>query len=364
MMQEEPLRVLVLGVGGEVSLGILKALALSKLRLHVVGACVDPLSVGLHTVDRAYLAPYADTAGYVEWLLEVCHKERIQGVFSGVEEVLEVLAGCRDRIRRETGAVCLVSSREQLAVCNDKLETCRWLERQQFNYPAYADSESADELERLRASCGYPLLAKPRRGKGAHSILRIENDDDLRVALRKPGFVVQEYLDAADEEYTVGCFCDADGILRGTICMKRELRGGATFRAEAGQFPEVRTEAERIVRALRPVGPCNVQLRKVGPRVVCFEINLRFSGSTPMRARLGFNEVEAALRHFILDEPAQDLPLITAGIALRYTNEIYVSPAVSEQLRARGVVDRADAAAPVVEDYGMSRGESSYPLRK
>ena len=50
------LTVLVLGVGGNVSQGILKALAISNLKCRVVGACISPLAAGLYTVDRAYVS--------------------------------------------------------------------------------------------------------------------------------------------------------------------------------------------------------------------------------------------------------------------------------------------------------------------
>ena len=46
------LNVLVLGVGGNVSQGILKALAVSKLSCRVIGACIGSLSFGLYTVDQ------------------------------------------------------------------------------------------------------------------------------------------------------------------------------------------------------------------------------------------------------------------------------------------------------------------------
>jgi hypothetical protein len=72
-------------------------------------------------------------------------------------------------------------------------------------------------------------------------------------------------------------------------------------------------------------------------------VEAAFAGAHRRGARCGRRQLQ------------QILPLITAGMALRYTNEIYVSPAVSEQVRARGVIDLADAVAPVVEDYGVSR---------
>jgi carbamoyl-phosphate synthase large subunit len=103
---------------------------------------------------------------------------------------------------------------------------------------------------------------------------------------------------------------------------------------------------ERIVERLRPLGPCNVQLRGTTP----FELNVRFSGTTPMRARLGFREVEEALRHFVLGEPARELERPTEGVVLRYWNEIYVPAAQPGTLSQR---EGLDAPEGLVEDWGM-----------
>ncbi len=89
--------------------------------------------------------------------------------------------------------------------------------------------------------------------------------------------------------------------------MRRDLLEGTTYRAEA-DFPEIRREAVRIAEALKPMGPSNIQLRMHGGRPVCFEINIRFSGTTPIRARLGFNDVEAALNHYVWANPRRTCP--------------------------------------------------------
>jgi len=90
------MNVLVLGVGGNVSQGILKALALSALKCRVVAACITPEAFGLHTVDRAYVSPLANDPLFLNWLSEVCRKEKIDAVLSGVEPILYVLSLFRE----------------------------------------------------------------------------------------------------------------------------------------------------------------------------------------------------------------------------------------------------------------------------
>jgi carbamoyl-phosphate synthase large subunit len=91
----------------------------------------------------------------------------------------------------------------------------------------------------------------------------------------------------------------------------------------------------------------------VGGRAVCFEINNRFTGTTPVRARLGFNEVEAALRHFVLGEPDVNLPLVTEGVMLRYWNELYPDAGAVDTLQRQQRLDAPAEFPLVVEDYGM-----------
>ena len=351
----QPLNVLVLGVGGNVSQGILKALAISQLNCRVIGACVSSRSFGLHTVDKAYLSPLANDPAFSDWLVRVCREEKVHAVLSGVEPVLDVLGRDASRIRKETGAIAIVSSPECLAIGADKLLTCQWLEQHGLEFPRYANAADPAAVRALVQSCGYPVIAKPRRGKGAQGVLEVHGETELEAAASRRDYVIQQYLGSATEEYTAACMSDRDGKVRGCIVLKRELLDGTTWRAEAGDFPIVRKEAVRIAEALRPLGPCNVQMRLHGQRAVCFEINVRFSGTTPIRARFGFHDVEAAIRHYVLGEPAVDMPNVTQGIALRYWNEAYPDPQHVAELERNHELECPAGRRAGIEDYGINQ---------
>ncbi len=350
---EKPLVVLVIAVGGNVSQGILKALALSDLPTRVIGTDISPQQMGLHSVDVAYVAPWANDPGFVDWCIGICKREKVDVILSGCEPVLRPLAAHRAHIEAESGAVCFVTSPEILEICDDKYNTCAWLEANGLPFPAYAAAVDAAGLEKLAQEHGFPLIAKPRRGGGSQGVMQLEDDWDLRYIARKHGYVVQEYLGNPQSEYTVGCFHDCNGALCGSMVLWRELLAGTTYRAEAGAFPEVRAAAEAIAQTLRPQGPCNIQIRMTPRGPVCFEINPRFSGTTPIRARMGFNEVDAALRHFVLGEAAPKLPEVHQGVALRYWNELYAGDEALTALEATGELRHSAETLGWVEDYGM-----------
>lgn len=355
------LNVLVLGVGGNVSQSIQKALALSTLRVRVVAACISADAPGLYVADRAYISPLAESADFLPWLIDVCQREGIEAVLSGSELVLEALAPAAPAVQEKTGAMSIVSPPEVLHRGRDKLETCRWLESEGLPVPRYAHLTDRDGVRRLVEHCGFPLIAKPRFGKGSDAILTIRDEQHLAEVVEATEMVLdrssteillQEYLGSDREEFTAGCFCDGNGTLQGTIVMRRTLHLGTTGAAELGPFPEVRAVAGAIVSALRPLGPCNVQLRLRDGQPVPFEINPRFSGTTSVRARMGFNEVEAALRHFVLGEPGAPLQDVGTGYALRYWNELYVPSAAVEATGRDGRLDDPRAFPVSVESWG------------
>jgi carbamoyl-phosphate synthase large subunit len=70
---------------------------------------------------------------------------------------------------------------------------------------------------------------------------------------------------------------------------------------------------------------------------VCFELNVRFSGTTPIRARWGYNDVEAMIREYILDEPVTLNPL-KEGKVYRYYNEAFIDVSMQKELRENGTV--------------------------
>jgi carbamoyl-phosphate synthase large subunit len=353
MSADRAMTVLVLGVGGQVSQGMVKALRHGALPVRVVGACVSPLSTGLYVCDAAYVSPFADDPDFAEWLAGICERERVAAVLSGAEPVLDALAPNAAALHERTGAVSVVSSPDVLAVGRDKLATARWLEDRGLPFARSADAADDAAVDALVERCGFPLIAKPRAGKGSQGVAVLAGGEGLARVRGTAGVVVQELLGDADTEFTAGCFVDRDGVLRGSIVMRRSLHAGTTVSAEVGAHDAVREVAESVCSALRPLGPCNVQLRVHEGVPTPFEINVRFSGTTPMRTRFGFDEVGAALRHLVLGEPADDLPRVERGVALRYWNEMYVDEADVAALRRTGSLTRDGGPRATMEDWGL-----------
>jgi carbamoyl-phosphate synthase large subunit len=121
-----------------------------------------------------------------------------------------------------------------------------------------------------------------------------------------------------------------DGHVHAVVTMRRDLKDGNTYRAYVVPDSPFDPFLADVARRLRGHGPLNFQFRVAGGVPKIFEINARFSGTTPMRAHAGFNEVDRLLRHVLLGEPVPHASLREI-VVLRYWDELVVRP---EELQA------------------------------
>lgn len=331
------INVLILGVGGNVSQGIMAALKTSKLPCRIVGACISHESLGLFFCETSYIVPLANDPLFIDSVIDICNKENIDIILTGVEENIIALEINRAHFESRTKAVFVCSSIEQLEIGLNKYKTSEWLKNNNFNYPESACTLNWESVIELVDNIGFPLIAKPNSGKGSNGIFIVNNWQELET-IKNSDYCVQEILGDSNSEYTVACYVDKEGRDHDILIMHRKLKAGTTFMAEIVQNELIRDECERICRAFKPIGPFNIQLRIHKGKPVCFEFNVRFSGTTPIRAQWGYNDVEALINEYIHNIPVSLHPLMK-GKAYRYYNEAFIDVDMQQELKVKGKID-------------------------
>ena len=327
---------LITGTGGGVGQSIFKALRLSSLSLRIITADMHPLGVGIYRGERGYLVPGAHEPGFIDAIIRICTREKIDIIFVGSDPELPVFAENKQRIERETDAKVIISSPEKIRIGNDKWETCRFLKDNGLPYP---DSALPDDRDALIERTGFPVLIKPRGGSASRDVYIVKNREELEVFLKRiHNPIIQEYLTPETEEYTSGAVM-FEGDLLGILTMKREIKGGNTYRGIIDSFDEVRQAVENVARKFNPYGPSNFQMRLTKRGPVTFEINPRFSGTTGMRAYYQFNEPEAVINYVLNNRKA---PMHHQnGIVMRYMNEVYAPVEEYRQILATGRIEQS-----------------------
>jgi carbamoyl-phosphate synthase large subunit len=318
------MKIFVTGAGALLGQGIIKSLRQSALDCNLIAADPNPLSAGLYWADKAYRLPFADDPAFSDRIHQLLDRERPDVVLVGTDVELPWFAAQRPRLEALFHTHVLVSDPRVVAIADDKLETARFFKCVGLPHPASAASEDEAAVAALVGAAGFPLIVKPRIGARSVGVSLVRDARELAQALEgRQGLVVQQCAGEADQEYTASVLY-FDGAVQASIVMRRDLRDGNTYRAYTGDYPELNAQVRLLGEALKPHGPANFQFRTAAdgtPRV--FEINARFSGTTPLRAMAGFNEVEMCLRKLLHGTPIVQPP-IRSGVILRHLDEMFV----------------------------------------
>jgi carbamoyl-phosphate synthase large subunit len=342
--------VLVTGVGGGGNgEQLVKALRLSSIPCRVVGTDLTVPAAKQSGADHFEALPRANDPGYLDALLDVCARQKVDVLLPGSEPELRLMARHATRIR-ERVALLAVNDLALIDVCSDKFKTAKFLAAHGFDSPASWLVASVDELASIPR---FPLIVKPTVGGGSQNVYLIQNRDELQMIC---GFLlgyydsvlVQEYVGRVDQEFTVGVLFDGEGKLINSIALNRFILTSLsnrirvpnrTDRKDLGEvlaissgvsqgridaFAEVREHSERVGLALGAKYAINVQCRLVDGRPMIFEINPRFSGTSSIRAMLGFNEPDLLIRKHLLGETLPERPGYRYGTVLRGLREIEV----------------------------------------
>jgi carbamoyl-phosphate synthase large subunit len=315
------INILILGISGNVSQSIYRALKLSDFDSYVVGACVNKNSAGSFFCNEFIESPYADDEKFIAWLLETCNKHKIDFILTGVEEIIITLSNNSEKIKQSTNAIFISSRYQSLLIGQNKLLSNEFLKNYNLPHPKFA-LETMENVKLLVKEVGFPIIAKPILGKGSRGIFLLKDSKELTEFKNYNGYIFQEYIGNEESEYTVGCYVNKNNKILKPIIMKRKLFYGTTIEAQVVENSKIEKLALEICEKFKPIGPFNIQLRlDSNDNPVPFEFNVRFSGTTSIRAKLGFNDVEAMINEYFFSKSVENLEF-KKGKAYRYFDEI------------------------------------------
>lgn len=319
------INILITGVGSEVGQGVIKALRLSKYRCNITGCDANPDSAGFFMCDSHFVAPKADSPGYLKKIINICKSKNIKIIFPAVDVELEILSKNK-QLFRNINTIVDVQPEELLNIFLSKYNTYKFLKNNKISAPHTVLLGGTINTKKIINEFDFPLILKPDIGHGSKNLYLAHNKKELDFYLKsakKEKYVVQQYLPDEDEEYTCGVFNCKSLKEPYVIVFKRKLVEGITGIAEVCFDKDIISACKKVAQCSDLDGSINIQLRKFKNKPFIFEINPRYSSTVGIRANCGFNDVKMAVDHFLFNKvPAR--PNIQNKKILRYKEEIYI----------------------------------------
>jgi carbamoyl-phosphate synthase large subunit len=305
--------ILVPGASAPAAINTIKSLRMVKYPVRIVSSDTNPISAGFYMSDAYELLPEIENKSYLSRLFEIITKHKISILMPSSGYDIYHYSKNKKKLLN-LGALPVVSDENTMEICRDKMQTYRHLSKK-FDLPATT-------LDAKRIS-GFPIIAKPRYGKGSKGIAKIENSMDLKYALSKQnGLIFQEYLPGT--EYTIDVLSDLNG--EPIIAVPRirvQTKAGISTVGKIVMDEKISETCKSIASYLKIKGPCCIQMKESYEGTLkLVEVNPRLGGGTIFTALAGAN-FPAMILDMVMGKQIK-VPKISEITIVRYFEEIIV----------------------------------------
>ena len=277
---------LITGIGGPAGLSVAESLRKAG-NYYLIGVDCDPMVSNRFFPDKFTVVPPASDDKFIPNLIKLSGS--CNYLFCTVDEELPKVAEAVDNFKCKV----FVSPPKTIELCLDKFKTFKALSRAGLPAPKTVTFELG-----IRGLHGFnfPLIVKPRTGRGSRNVFKIVSDRELEAVshlLRNRKLLIQEYVEGP--EYTVDVLADEESEL--VACVPRErvrIREGLTFVGRTVKDSRFEELAAKLAKALNLKYIFNFQCR--GFELKITEVNPRPSGTLILSTMAGVNMPEILVK--------------------------------------------------------------------
>ena len=319
------LNIIVTGAGGGgIGEQVIKALRNGVNDYYIVSTDIRKDSIASRLGDEFCVLPSSNSPEYISELIKYCDMYNCKIIIPGSEPELIKIASNID-LFQSAGIFTPINNIDLIRLCNDKLEFNKFLKNNNFSFCETLKIEGNLIPSNLE---NFPYVLKPSSGSGSRDVYLVQSYSELKNILKYLGiennFLLQEYVGNPCNEYTVGILCTPNQGYINHVILNRDLSLGLSIKQSVlnksdqsilgdrlvvstgisqGKFvtnSKIDEAVFKIVQLLNPISSINLQCRIHNNEVFVFEINPRFSGTTNIRAIVGFNEPEYIINEHLL----------------------------------------------------------------
>ncbi len=298
----------------------------------VVATDCSNLAPAVYEADVFYLVPRITAPGYIEQILDICVKEKIDGVFSLIDPELSLLARERERFLA-VGATPILSDYELVETCFDKYRMFELLTGMGIPTGQCYLSKEDFYRDRQKGRIDYPVFVKPVRGSASLNINKVSSDQELETLFHLyDDLMIQEFMDG--QEYGADVYVDMISGKCTSIFVKKKIkmRAGETDKSVSVKNPELFELIRKFVEKCGFCGMIDIDIFEKNGIYSISEVNPRFGGGYPHAYACGVNMPSQVLCNLSGRENPVRIGEYKENVCMMKYNEIAVRDFEGEQI--------------------------------
>lgn len=168
--------------GSQFAPGIVKCFKNNGEReIRVIGGDMNDHPTNKYIVDAFYVLPPATAVNYVDEILAICKKEKVDILFPQMSSELVAIEEKLD-LFKEIGTTVSISRGENLRIANNKAMLYQYMNERGIEVPPFKIARSIVEFERAVSALGYPekpVCIKMAESSGSRGIRIIDSSKSL-----------------------------------------------------------------------------------------------------------------------------------------------------------------------------------------
>lgn len=294
----------------------------------VIATDASRLAPAIYEADNYYIVPTITAPGYIDVILDICKKERINGVLSLIDPELSLLAANEEKFNA-IGTTVIGSSFDLCEMSLDKMQMYRWLVEHGYNCAQSWMNKEEFYKAIDTGEISYPVFLKPARGSASINISKVSNRDAIDAVFNhEDGIMIQEFLNG--QEIGADVYIDMISGEVVSIFTKKKIvmRAGETDKAVSFKNQELFDLIERFVLEAGYKGQIDIDIFDVNGNYYISEVNPRFGGGYPHAYESGCNHMKLILNNLKGETNTRQIGTYDDGIYMMKYNEIMINKGI------------------------------------
>lgn len=291
---------------------------------NIIATDCSDLAPAVFEADKFYQVPRMTEKGYIDVILDICKKEKINGVLSLIDPELSLLSENKEKFA-EIGVTVIGSEYELCERTLDKMQMYNWLKENGFNCAKTYINKDEFFIDVEKGVINYPVFVKPVKGSASIAISKVYDKETLEFLFAyNDGLIIQEFLDG--QEIGADCYIDMiSGELVSVFTKKKLLmRAGETDKAVSFKDEKLFLLIEEFVKKSGFKGQIDIDIFEIDGKYYISEVNPRFGGGYPHAYECGCDHMTLIKNNLEGKINAKNIGNYKDGVYMMKYNEIMI----------------------------------------